>query len=455
LFLWFYNLCFPFVFLALLPGYLVRMFRRGDFRAHFGQRFGWYSRELRLRSAQSPPRLWLQAVSVGEMLTALKLVAALRAEVPGLPMILSTTTTTGFRLARERAEAGIEVVYSPIDLLPCMRRAFRGLRPAALVIVDGGLWPNQLAEARRLGVPTALVNARLSPRSERRFLRFRAVSASLFGLLDLVCVPEPTDVARWTRLGVPGERIRYTGSIKFDDCVTHGKVSEAPDRAHFGSVTPQVRQCLDDLGVTPPAPILLAGSTHAGEEVVIAETFLRLRETIPDLALIVAPRHVERTASVVSALRPLKVRVVRRTELSLASTSAAAGHESPSLPLVLLLDTTGELKDWYAAATLVFIGKSLKAVGGQNPAEAISAGRPVVVGPHMENFDELVRGLLDAGGIVQVPDAAGLFLACEQLLGDAARRERLAAAAYEHLQAHRGAARRSATLLLAQTEVSA
>ena len=450
---WIYNVAFPFVFLALLPGYLWRMVRRGDFRARFGERLGWYSPETRARLAAGPPRLWLQAVSVGEMLVALKFIAALREQAPGLPLILSTTTTTGFRLAEARAGHDVEVVYSPIDLLPVVRRAFHLLRPAAVVIVDGGLWPNQLWEARRRNLPTVLVNARLSPRSERRFRRFPRASGAIFKLLGLVCVSEPADVARWTTLGVPARNVRYTGSVKFDDQVPAAAATGVEDGKSVGSVPAFVRRLLDRLGITVGQPVLLAGSTHPGEELILAETYLSLRETFPTLVLILAPRHVERTKEIIEALQPLGISIQRRTLL-------AAPDEVPltrfgARPEVLILDTTGELKDWYAAATVVFIGKSLTAVGGQNPAEAISAGKPVIVGPHTENFADLVCSLRAAAAIVQIPDAAGLLPACRRLLGDPEQGARMAAAAHAQLRTHRGAAQRSAALLLAEVKISA
>ena len=446
---WIYNACFPFVFLALLPGYLWRMRRRGDFRARFGQRLGWYSREEQARFAAGPPRLWLQAVSVGEMLTALKFIAALRAQAPGLPLLLSTTTTTGFRLAEERAGPDVEVVYTPIDLLPIVRRAFRSLRPAAVVIVDGGLWPNQLWEARRRKLPTALVNARLSPRSECRFRRFPRISAAIFELLGLVCVSESTDISRWTTLGVPQGRIRYTGSIKFDDEAPAEPAVPAAGVEMPASPPANVRMLLDGIGVPPERPVLLAGSTHAGEELILAETYLALRQTFPALVLILAPRHVERTGAIIEALQPLGASILRRTALT------APAAATPPRVEILILDTTGELKDWYAAATVVFIGKSLTAVGGQNPAEAISCGKPVIVGPHMENFADLVSSLLAAEAVLQIPGAAGLLPACRQLLGNPAQRARLAAAAHQQLAAHRGAAERSAASLLEQVKLSA
>ena len=440
---WIYNLLFPFVFLAMLPGFLRRMVRRGNYRRHFGQRLGLYSPEVRARLAEGPPRPWLQAVSVGEMLVALKLIAALRERRPDLRLVLSTTTTTGLALAEERAGPGVEVVYTPVDALPAVRRAFAALRPSQVIIVDGGLWPNLLAEARWRGVPTALVNARLSPRSERRFRRFRPLAAALFGRLDLVAVPEASDAARWRTLGVPAGRLRHTGSVKFDDAAAP---ASGPAAGAAGGRA--LRDCLRALGVADSAPVLLAGSTHPGEERIVAECFLNLRRRFPNLFLIVAPRHVERADSLRAELGALGLRLASRT--------APAAPAAVSPPDALLLDTTGELRAWYALATVVFIGKSLAGEGGgQNPAEAIAAGKPVVFGPHMENFGDLTEQLLAADAAVQVPDAAGLAAQCGRLLADAAARAALAARGRRLLEVHRGAAGRTADLLLAPEGFSA
>ena len=435
---WLYNLCFPFVLAVLLPGYLWRMVRRGDYRENFGQRFGLFSNKLKHRLAEGPPPLWLQAVSVGEMLIALKLLAALRHNSPGLRIVLSTTTTTGYRLARAKAPADVEVIYTPVDLSSFVRRTFDLLRPTALVIVDGGLWPNQLWTARKHGVPAVLVNARLSPRSERRFRRAGRLGAQMFALLDLVCVPEPGDVARWSSLGVPGEQVRHTGSIKYDDQAAAAQAST--DSIEEREPRSDPRSFLTAIGVDASRQILLAGSTHPGEESLLAEAYRSLRSRFPRLFFIIVPRHVERSAEVVTALEASGLKVLRRTG------SPSSAVVSP--PDVLLVDTTGELAAWYTVATVVFIGKSLLGYGGQNPAEAIMAGKPVVFGPHMENFMDLVRQMKLAGGAIQVADTDGLVPAFSRLLGDEEERARLVAAARQQLAAHHGAAGRTAALLL-------
>lgn len=427
----FYNLLFPVAFGAMLPGIVRRLLRRGNHRPGFGQRFGFYAPEVRRRLAEGAPRPWIQAVSVGEMFVALKLIAALRDQCPGVRLVLSATTTTGLQLARERAGPEVEVVYTPIDSWGSIRRAYDVLRPSHLVIVDGGLWPNALWEARRRGVPTALASARLSPRSERRFRRFGRLTRPVFGLLDLVCVPETGEIERWVGLGVEAGRIVLTGNVKFDDPAPSAKASpaKAPQRSSPAA-------CLAALGVTADRPVLLAASTHAGEERLVAEAFQEVRRRHPGFFLVVAPRHAERAPEVGRELAALGLRVAWR--------SAPA----PGVFDALLLDTTGELREWPAVASAVFIGKSITATGGQNPAEAAAAGRPALFGPHMENFQPLAAELVKAGAAIPVSTAQNLAARLEFLLGNPAVALAAGEAGRRTLAIHRGAARRTAEELV-------
>jgi 3-deoxy-D-manno-octulosonic-acid transferase len=340
----------------------------------------------------------------------------------GLRAVLTTTTTTGFALARRQAPDWIEVLYTPLDFWPIMRRAFDVIRPARIVLVEAEVWPNLTALAHRRRIPLALVNARLSPRSEARFRKFNFFLRSYFRKLDLVCVQEPEDVARWESLGARSSQIHLVGSIKYDpeNEISH---SDAP------------RAALQNLGIAAERPVLLAGSTHPGEEEILGRVFLQLRAEFPDLFLIIAPRHVERTAEISTRLRALGVSTARRTQPS--------GNATDSL----LLDTTGELRDWYSIASIVFIGKSLAARGGQNPVEGIVAGQPVVFGPHMENFAQLARSLVATGGAVQANDEAELTSALADLLRDRRRREHLVERAQAVVQRHRGATERTAQRL--------
>ena len=320
----------------------------------------------------------------------------------------------------------MEVLYSPLDFWPIMRRAYAAIRPIRVVLVEAEVWPNLAAEARQRNVPLALVNARLSPRSERRFSRFLFLIAPTFGCLDLVCVQEPEDVQRWVALGIPPARIQHVGSIKYDPTET---------RVNPGLPV----QALRAFGIDRDRPILFGGSTHPGEEEILGEIFQRLRADFPTLALIIAPRHVERVPEIRARLERSGLKV------SLRSEEACAKQSSPDC---VLLDTTGELQNWYAIATVVFVGKSLTARGGQNPVEPLLAGKPVIFGPHMENFAALARALVARDAAVQVADSDALQAQIHRLLGDREAVVRLVANAQSTLASHAGATARTAALLL-------
>jgi 3-deoxy-D-manno-octulosonic-acid transferase len=426
-----YNLLWPIGLLLFLPGYLVKMFRRGGYRAKFGQRFGWYDSELRHRLAQRGST-WLHAVSVGEVGIALKLAAEMRALQPDLHCILTTTTTTGFAFARRNAPSWIEVMYNPLDFWPIMRRAFLVLKPGKIVLVEAEIWPNLVAEAHSRGIRIALANARLSPRSERRFRRFRQFVAPTFRLLDLICVQEPEDADRWAALGVDRFRIHCTGSIKFDP----GNLSLDPTPA---------RSVAREFGIDASRPVLFGGSTHSGEEEILARAFVKLRSEFPSLFLFIAPRHTERAGEIQKKLGGLSLQVNLCSEVE---------RDANLRPDCVLLDRTGELQGWYAIATVAFVGKSLSAHGGQNPVEPIVAGKPVVFGPHMENFAALATELVATGGAVQVEDENALERAVASLLRDSALRDRLVQNAARVIDLHRGATRRAAELILGLNEVA-
>ncbi len=433
--LFLYRSLFPVAFALMLPGFIARMLRRGNYRHKFGQRFGIFSARARER-LEPGGWTWIHAVSVGEMMMALKLARTLQTARPGLRVLLSTTTSTGFAVAREQKGEGMELIYYPLDLSAIVRRVLRVVRPERVVLVDKELWPNLVAECYLRGIPVSIVNARLSPRSERRFLKWRRWVGPFFGMLEPVCVQEPEDVERWHSLGVRREALHCTGSLKFDFTVPGD------------SRAPEFRALLAPLGVISgngddgrKTPILLAGSTFPGEEAILGRVFQKLRERIPDLFLILVPRHVERTPEVEETLRQLGLSYRLRSEL----TETALGAQRPDC---LIVNTTGELRDWYAVATVCFVGKSLTSTGGQNPAEPVLAGRPVVFGPHMENFRALVRQFLAAGGALQVQDEASLLRAVEPLLADPACGAALAGKAREVLACHQGANRRTAALLL-------
>jgi 3-deoxy-D-manno-octulosonic-acid transferase len=295
-----------------------------------------------------------------------------------------------------------------------------------LVLIEGGIWPNLLSAARSEKVPVFLVCARLSPRSEKRWRRFPGFARAVWKLFDQVCVPEQTDMARFAGIGVEERRLVHTGSLKFDNAT-----SETPSREE------EFRSLVTPLGFT--GEILVAGSTWAPEEKLLAEMLGELRRTSPDLHLIVVPRHVERSDEVERQFAGWKV--ARRSRLP-----------QPGPADVLLVDTTGELRDWYRLGTVVFVGKSMPGVseiGGQNAGEPAALGLPVVFGPHMENFAAIVAHLKKQVAAVMVPDAASLAHALVELFGDPSRRAAIGERARTALEQHQGATERTASALMA------
>ena len=419
-----YNLAFPFVLVALLPSFLFRMLKRGKYRHKFGQRFAIYSSRVR-RKLSRGGWTWVHAVSVGEVLIALKLIREMRSRDPQAPVVLSTTTSTGYALASKETGDYLEVIYNPLDFFWTARRAVRLIRPRKLILVEAEVWPNLTAEARARGAILALVNARLSVRSESRYRAIRPLAKPIFNQLDLLCVQEPAEARRWRRLGVETRKILCTGSIKFDDQTEDRRASQ------------DFRNILANLGVEESAPVLLAGSTHSGEEPLLGEIVMRLKREFPNLFYVVVPRHAERWREVREQLEKIGLRVALR----------AHDNSSPGNPDTLLVNTTGELRDWYQQATVVFIGKSLTAHGGQNPAEAVAAGKPVIFGPNMENFASLAAQLVREGGALQVADATELEEELARLLPDSQTCRQLAANAARCLQGHSGATARTCDAL--------
>ncbi len=426
-----YNACFPLVLFVLLPGLLLRMFRRGGFRENFGQRLGRYNAATHARFATGR-WWWLHSISVGETGVALKLAEELHRRDPTLNIVISVTTSTGFALAQKSASDWLEVIYNPIDTPGIARAALDLIRPEHLILIEGEAWPNLLASARGRGIRIALVDARLSPRSEKRMLAARTWIAPIFNLIDRILVPEARDIERWKDLGIDSEHLAITGSIKFDT------VSDAPLQRQE-----EFRRLLTALGVPVSAPIIVAGSTWAPEERLLAELLRDLRPEFPDLLLILVPRHIERTPQILRELESLNLRIVRRT-------TANSGSAATS-PDLLLIDATGELREWYGLATLAIIGKSLPGVsvtGGQNPAEPAALAKATITGPHMENFAALMTLLRAHEAIAPIADRAELRQTTAELLGNPAACAAFANRARAALATHHHASSRTADLLL-------
>jgi 3-deoxy-D-manno-octulosonic-acid transferase len=405
------------------------MRRRGNWQRGFGQRFGKYDAKLK-QAITNRHVLWAHAVSVGEVNACTQLIRALEARLPNLKVVVSTTTTTGMGELQDKLPARVSKIYYPIDQRACVARALSTIHPEAIVLVEAEIWPNFLWRARDLRKPVFLVNARLSDRSYHRYKRFGFLFRPLFASLTGVGAQNEVDAAKLRELGCRPERIHVVGSLKFD--------AAALRQRNRLDVSALLRQ----LGVPDGARVLLAGSTHAGEEAILANLFVRLKKEFPDLFLILVPRHAERCREVGRGLEGLKLKFTYRNEI-VHHTQFAAGEVD-----CLLVNTTGELQDFYEHATVSFIGKSLTAQGGQNPIEPAALGKAIVFGPSMQNFAEVVRFFLAGDGAMQVRNEAELESAIRALLADENRRVELGRNAKKVVQENLGAMERTVDMII-------
>lgn len=420
---WIYNLVFPVAFAFLLPNFLMRMLRRGGYARDFSQRFGRYTPECAARLDAPGRPIWIQAVSVGELAVAFSFMAEVRRRKPDVRFVLTTNTSTGHQLALQKIRAPDVTLYFPMDVPWVIPRVLRRLRPSAVVLVENELWPNLIRYARKQNIPTVMINGRISEHSFRGYQKIRFITRRLLPQIQWFCVQSPADRGRLLALGAPPERIEVAGSAKYD----------------IGPTSPtaevRARNVLAKIGVNPGDPVLVGGSTWEGEEAVLLDIYLEAKQRDPRLMLVLVPRHAERRDAVLAVLRERKASVVQR------SCFPDDPRPQASRPDVLLVDTTGELRGFYAAADLVFVGKSLTQHGGQNPIEPAKDGKPVLVGPHMENFPAISQDFVDARAWKQVQDAAELKSAILALLDDSAERERLGRAAAELVARKAGATR--------------
>jgi 3-deoxy-D-manno-octulosonic-acid transferase len=424
-----YNILFVLFFWLSAPYYFLKMWRRGNWRAGFGQRFARYSPELKA-ALRKRPVLWLHAVSVGEVGVCWQLIRALEPHLASFQILVSTTTSTGMAELQRLLPPHILRIYYPADFAGAARRALQAIQPRAIILVEAELWPNFLCQAIAARCPLFLVNARFSNTSLRNYRTFGFFFRPIFAKFCGVGCQQPGDVGRVTELGFRAEAVHVTGNLKFD-------AAQPGPRAAL-----DVPALLRQIGAGKNAMLLVAGSTHAGEEAILAEMLPRLRRRFPELFLVLVPRHFERTKEVVRELETRGIKFICRSDIP------AGDAIAPSHLECLLVNSTGELKFFYEQATVVFVGKSLTAHGGQNPIEPAALGKPVIFGPNMQNFASAGRAFLDGGAAVQVLDAAELERVLAELLADEGRRSVLGARAREVVQQNLGATERTVRFIV-------
>lgn len=426
----FYNILLPVFFIVAFPGWLLKMWKRGGYGTGLLERFARFK-----VSAADEARgvVYVHAVSVGEVLIALKLIKAWLAKEPDVGFVLAATTSTGHAVARKQSPEGVRVIYSPLDFGWMVRAVLRRFQPRQMVLIEAEAWPNLLNNARRMSIPVAMVNARLSSRSEARFRKFGMLIKPIFAMLDLLCVQHEQDAERFASLGIAPGKIHVTGSIKFD-----------PSGAAAPQQSEAFKAILNNFGVGAQSDrqVVLAASTHAGEERLLGAAC----QASGNAALyVVVPRHAERRDEVKADLESCGFEVVLRSAYQSTRSAYQKPHDLDKA--CLLVDTTGELCDWTAHADVVVIGKSWLGRGGQNPAEAIVAGVPVITGPHMGNFEPLAATLDRAGGVRMLSSADELGETLNELLGDAALVGAMCEKAANVLASHENAVQKTLKLL--------
>jgi len=398
-----YNLLFAAVYPLLLPGFLVRMLRRGGYARRFGDRFALYppglfgeGRGLFASHGRYRPGpegfVWIHAVSVGEVQVAGQLMREWRTAEPGVRFCFSTTSSTGWTVASREVTDRDVLIYNPLDFPNFVKSALRTVRPRAVVLTESEIWPNFIRMARRCGIPLFLINARVSDRSAPRYRLARWWFGDVFRCFTRIFAQSDVDRDRLVAAGAPADRVDVTGSFKFD-AARRNEAKEAEMRAWLGA-----------------GRVLLGGSTWPGEDEALLAAYASIREKAPDVRLVIAPRHFEKADAVEANIRRAGFECVRR------SRKEGGPSQASSSSAVFLADTTGELMGLYGVADVVFVGKSLCAHGAQNMIEPCLCGKPTVVGPNTENFRPVMNDLRAANAIAEVRDAAELSARLAELL---------------------------------------
>ena len=412
------------LFLALIlssPWWLVQMWRHGKYRIGGRERLGRVPARLRDHTAEET--IWVHAVSVGEVLAITRIVERLRTEFPAGRIVVSTTTDTGQKLARERFGED-NVFYPPLDLPFAVRPYFEALRPKLLILAESEFWPNLLRWARLSGAAIAVVNARVSDRSFPGYLRFRKLLRPMMLEIDLFLAQSEEDARRLIQIGAPQERVRVTGNLKFE--------VKPPAKS---SLVAAFADSIRDGGV---GPVIAAGSTLEGEEVLLLEMYRQVQQGHPHAVLLLAPRHPERFDRVAEIISSSGIPFQQRSQWN---------APAPIRPGVFLLDSIGELAALYEIADIGFIGGSLVPRGGHNVVEAAQFGKPILVGPYTENFRDIVEIFRRADALCVVT-AQSLTPDVLQLLQDPEQRTVLGRRAAEVMRSQQGATEKTMNALL-------
>ncbi|MBI2835538.1 MAG: 3-deoxy-D-manno-octulosonic acid transferase [Acidobacteria bacterium] len=420
-----YSLGILAFFAVVSPYFVYQAIRYRKYIGSLGQRLGYLPVSFNLDAEES---IWIHAVSVGEVLTARAILPELRERYPRLRLFVSTTTMTGQQVARRYLQNVDGVFYFPFDIGFIMNRTLRVVKPRLFVMMETEIWPNLLRACRRHQVKTVLINGRISSKSYPRYRLIRPLFRGVLAHVDRFCMQSEESARRVIELGADPARVSVTGSLKFDSL-------EFPGLSPHGRSRDRV---LRFFRLSGQRPVIIAASTLRGEELPMLRAFRRVKTMSPQALLVIAPRHPERFGEVEQIAIGAGFSVQRRTELRI---------DAEPLTDVVILDTLGELARLYQVATAVFVGGSLVDAGGHNILEPAVFGKPIVFGPHMQNFAEIVDAFLTNGAACQVQSDRELEEVLLKLLRDPVQQARLGAAARALVEANRGAKGKSLAVI--------
>jgi len=415
-----YNIFFTILLIFASPYFLLRALIYRKFREELIQRMGCFP------GLPFKRPIWVHAASVGEVFCSIPLLKIIKKEFPQYHIVFTTMTRTGNERAKTIPEADL-VFFLPIDHPLAIRRTIRKIDPGLLLVAETELWPNLLRSCGTKGIPIVLFNGRISEKSFRRYLFFKVFFKDCLKYISLFLMQTEEDRNRMIEIGASIDKTRVVGNLKFDQ--------------PFPSITQEASaEMSKSLHLRGKETLLIAGSTHSGEEEILLSLFKDLREMDPHLILVLAPRHLERLEEIERVLKKESMAWTRKTLLPMDPDRSTG--EQKKFPQVILLDTMGELMNLYSLGTLVFIGGTLVPVGGHNPIEPLFFKKCVLFGPHMFHFLEISRQLAEAGGAIQVEGKEDLSFHLKRLLSDERARKEVGEKGYQFLQKHRGATER-------------
>lgn len=405
-----------FVYVVL---YLPVLVMSGKWHSGFAQRFGSFSEDLKAKVRHSR-NIWIHAVSVGEVTAVAGLIRGLKEEHRDHQIILTTSTKTGHALAVEKLSDCAVVLWSPLDFTAAVNSFVRLIQPKVYVVAETEIWPNLFTCLHRAGVPILLINGRISDNSYGRYLKIRNLIQTYLGYVTALCMQSDQDVERIIAIGAPKDKVINMGNVKFDDL---------PAPSSFGP---------EDFGFQPDQQFFIAGSTHPGEEEILLDIFEKIKNKFPLLRLVIAPRHIERADNIQKLIEERGFHALRFSKVGAGPRYADA---------VVILDTIGHLRSFYAMGTLVFVGKSLTVQGGHNIIEPAFFSKPVIVGPHMQNFRDVVLAFKKDNAIIQVQNPKEFESAVIELLGNPQKMAELGQKAKAVIAREQGATARGMELI--------